>query len=606
MDRANAPHRILCTLFCACILAFTKATVAATTIVGIDLGLTDKQLAIATNVASQIAAEQADDSIGLVAADELVRFLIEPVPAAEFPDALSALALEPSDSGNIAALLERSQDMLNEAGSDARLWIISSGEIKLPDNETRVERFQLWATDILLPDIIGTHPEFRLLTPEPWNPLIADAVISLVGPTGHRLLPDNTADTPRFVESLTENLTIATAPVAAPADSNTAVDEGTASNDTAAETDTDAADESESTNTGQFNSSETSTDQSPDQTSPETTEQTPVAQSENNLPAITVVDTETTTSTNVEAEGQQPTNDEQATTLQIDVDSTQPATVETNTISNDRSANANGDSTTVSANVATEPEDTQNTDVATSDTTVIQQPGIELTIKPIVESTADAADTNSNATSTPETNTGAAGNNTGIISNITTLISLGIISVLAVLAAVFLRNRRVSRADETGQQETGPTYNPTTEHPLQEGDNRNPANNLSDAATMVTGTAPSAATAQTTINPRELTQTATSPATPESDAETMIVSDKPTEVSTNDATVVTQPTAQPTARPSTTDTTALNQLTPTPQVDNTQDDFSVFDRSIIEKRLAKLNDSDEKSPGESSSDKKGK
>ena len=149
-------------------------------------------------------------------------------------------------------------------------------------------------------------------------------------------------------------------------------------------------------------------------------------------------------------------------------------------------------------------------------------------------------------------------------------------------------------------------YKPTTEHPLQEGDNRNPANNLSDAATMVTGTAPSAATAQTTINPRELTQTATSPATPESDAETMIVSDKPTEVSTNDATVVTQPTAQPTARPSTTDTTALNQLTPTPQVDNTQDDFSVFDRSIIEKRLAKLNEVDEKSPGESSSDKKGK
>ena len=222
---------VLSTLLLSCLLQNSPASAATTTIFGIDLGMHEESIDTGRHILTTLL-EQADNetSFGLVLADELVRTAIDPTSAEDLLEALPKLTLSPGDSGNFSTLLERSLAMADEAMArkaqtdTVNLWVISGGEIKLSsetDNTSKKARFQMWASDILLPDIAERYPDFRIITPQQNNPEMIDAVTLYFGQTAQLLLPETKNDVGPLIGSLiSENLIIATNSTTADGSSN--------------------------------------------------------------------------------------------------------------------------------------------------------------------------------------------------------------------------------------------------------------------------------------------------------------------------------------------------------------------------------------------------
>jgi len=187
------------------------ASEASKTIIGVDLGMSRENLETGKRLLVSIL-KQADpeEHYGLVIADEMVRTIVDPMPAKELLATFSDISLNPSDTGNFSTLLERSLAMDDKSAVDStRLWFISSGEIKLTENEdtaAKQERYQMWASTILLPDIATRYEGFRMITPEQNNKEMVDTVIGFFGNDSHKMLPDEQTDVAQFVDSLTSDV----------------------------------------------------------------------------------------------------------------------------------------------------------------------------------------------------------------------------------------------------------------------------------------------------------------------------------------------------------------------------------------------------------------
>lgn len=469
------------TLLLLCLLQTVTATAATTTIIGIDLGISEESLNASKQLLkSTLSQAAAEDSFGMVIADELVRTVIAPQSAEALLAALPEITLNHSDSGNIAALLERSLAMADESAADTtRIRIISSGEIKLTagtDNTSKQERFQMWASDILLPDIAARYPDFRLITPQPNNEVLIDAIVTHFGEKGRQLLQGTETEVEQLITSLpSDHMTITRIP---PATKNSGEDVDLT-------TDADAE----------------------------------ISDSTNDAPeSIKLSQQAGASSVNSE---ESATNDSKTATLEIQV-----ATTESD-----------------SESVKNTPEETNNTTVE-----------LKLEEQTELPANVDNAD-NSKQRST------------------TVLLILGAISILAL---IFFALTRSKKSRSNSQAKTHPTDERTNTYEPAPA-----ASSPSKFATPPQGDTPATVARTSPHSKTEHIDTL---------SETILVSEPA--ISTDDATVITQ--ANPTDATAV-NASARNQHT-APLPNQVEDDFSAFDRLIIEKRWAKLEREDQDQP----------
>lgn len=220
MEKCTRSTSIRLTVFLILTFSFplqhSIASEATKTIIGVDLGMSSENLETSKRLLVSILSQaDTEEHYGLVIADELVRTVIDPVPANKLLATLSELPLKPSDTGNFSTLLERSLAMDDEStANNTRLWFISSGEIKLTENEqakAKQERFQMWASTILLPDIAARYEGVRMITPEQNNQEMVDTVIGYFGESSHRMLPTEQTNVAQLVDSLTSDVLPVTA-----------------------------------------------------------------------------------------------------------------------------------------------------------------------------------------------------------------------------------------------------------------------------------------------------------------------------------------------------------------------------------------------------------
>jgi len=544
-------------------LHLPTATAATTTIVGIDLGMQHESLSISRDILNT-AIQQANstDNFGLVIADELVRTVIEPQPAADLLDTLSGLQLNQSDSGNFSALLERSLAMADESNVDAtRLWIFSGGEISLnggTDTAAKQARFQIWASDILLPDIATRYPDFRLITPQTNNPEIVEAVINSFGSAGQRVLPAAQSDIALFVDSLpTGGLTVA---------ANLSLTDSPGSEpDATADAELIELSGNDAVNKDEYANESTQKEVGPAEAISNGNSTEPVTQE----PVASRV-----------ADGEQIAQEHASESV-----SKEPATAELEA----KEPGTAPDTDIEAALNVPEPADNQLNNESEPAATIVataenSSPGIDssgvdqIKIQPAVTSTASvggetesalAATTNSDDAEVKESVLQVPVNK---IDPAIILVTLVAISVLALIVTLFLRKKRrpvESPADAAGFS----TMDTMVSEPMPA--RSNPS--VSDEQTQVAKPGPP----DTDSLPEKTAYVA------DKQLETVVVS-KPV-VSTDTATVVTQATEA-------TEATAVNPTTRKADTesrsrqDSVEDDFSVFDRSIIEKRVAKLDD----------------
>ena len=82
------------------------ASEATKTIIGVDLGMSRENLETSKRLLVSILSQaHTEEHYGLVIADELVRTVIDPVPANKLLATFSELPLKPSDTGNFSTLL---------------------------------------------------------------------------------------------------------------------------------------------------------------------------------------------------------------------------------------------------------------------------------------------------------------------------------------------------------------------------------------------------------------------------------------------------------------------------------------------------------------------
>jgi len=218
---------VLLTLLFSFLVQTSYASEATKTIIGVDLGLSHENLETGKRLLKSILTQaNSEERYGLVIADELVRTIIDPVPAKELLATFQELPFDRSDTSNFSALLERSLAMDDESTADTtRLWFISNGEIKLTENEdtqAKQQRYQMWASTILLPDIATRYKRFRMITPEQNNQQMVDAVIEHFGNDSHKTLPDGQTNVAQFVASLSSDALPAAETETVIADNNSA------------------------------------------------------------------------------------------------------------------------------------------------------------------------------------------------------------------------------------------------------------------------------------------------------------------------------------------------------------------------------------------------
>ena len=503
---------VLSTVLLSCLLQKSPASAATTTILGIDLGMHEESIDTGRQILTTLL-KQADNetSFGLVLADELVQTVIDPTSAQDLLEVLPELTLAPGDSGNFSTLLERSLAMADEAMASkahtdtVNLWVISGGEIKLSgetDNTSKKTRFQVWASDILLPDIAERYPDFRIITPQQNSPEMIDAVTLYFGQTAHRLLPETKNDVQPFIGSLiSDGLTVATNP--ASGDTHSSPKSTASPNDlVASNTDVDKVKSVQS-----------------------------ISEQHDSVPDInTLPDADNKLAENQQRPAINPANNQ----LIIENDIPLATAVNENTaqLISDAPLNANADRQAAPLKVEQQ--------IATDSST--DKVDLEVTDLQVIASTDESSGMNKSRATFMIAMLGATG-----------------VLTLAVVA-MFRRKRPLS----TAAKSTPLTPPESIDH-----------------------------IANTVINAKQLPadKSASTREMIDIDAETAIA---PPTTFADAATVVAQATA--------TDETVVNQRTPqsgTNPSENEEIDFSAFDRSIIEKRWAQLEDENPASPKKS-------
>lgn len=550
------PAQMLALLFLLLIQACNTAS-AKTTIIGVDLGMPKESLDISKKLLTSVLTQATnDENFGLVIADELVRNVIEPQPAASLLATMTELQLDSSDSGNFSALLERSLAMADGSTDDTtRLWIISGGSINLggnADNSARQERFQMWASDILLPDIATRYPTFRLITPELNNEVIVEAVRNYIGSTGQQLLPASNEAVDQFVSALrTDEVIVATSPSAMETPSTTADTTKDAERielpstiNTEDRTNKDVAAATVSTD------AKTRVKRTTNQATVSTQQSETLFTDETTIVAISVAD-ETTSAepgTTTDAEVTLPSRPEplkdtspistQTNHAQKVESEPTKQIVETFPENSDSIANANTDM------INSESGKQQVVDETTTATAIVAA-NME------VENSAVPMEDSDRTKSTPSL----------------TLVVLGALSLVVLVLIALFRNKR-NRSK--GQTESVSLKNAHTNAPNVATELANTTGSLEQPPTTKPNTSLPTVLQTRSMHEQSETIAAKSPA-----------------ISTDDATIVTQPSA--------TEATAVNNPTPQDQkypspAEKAEEDFSAFDRSIIEKRWAKMND----------------
>ncbi len=155
----------------ATLLLGQPAWSAQQTVVSIDLGISGTEIQSAIGLATSLAESiPPTDSIGLVAADEIVRFIIEPLTAEAFIAEFKQIKeqLRATQTSNFAAGLERSLAMFDPDVQDKQLVLVSSGFVTTSDPDAD-GRYTMWGQQILIPDAASQGVALTVVVPNEAN-----------------------------------------------------------------------------------------------------------------------------------------------------------------------------------------------------------------------------------------------------------------------------------------------------------------------------------------------------------------------------------------------------------------------------------------------------
>jgi len=150
------------------LLLCSSKLVAKETIVSLDLGISAIEIQRAAEfIDTYTKMAAASDTIGLVAADEIVQHLIEPSNPNTFATEFDRLKpiLSSTQTSNFSVGLERSIALVSGTTSENTILLVSGGQINTTDVESK-ERYAMWGHQILIPNAASQGVKLTIIVPD--------------------------------------------------------------------------------------------------------------------------------------------------------------------------------------------------------------------------------------------------------------------------------------------------------------------------------------------------------------------------------------------------------------------------------------------------------